>query len=286
MQPLGTRGQTHVQQATLSPEDMVVLSTNGLVSNPAKGLRQSSEDFGSIGARVLDESADRGSSPSQRADDVGRALVAGYEPAGPCDDVALLVALRVAAPRLLSVEMSVDTFDVGDLRARLSDWLDELGAGLADHISLGHAMVELATNVAKHAYPDSSQRARPIRISAMLDDAGDVVATVSDQGRWRVPDEQHGRGLTMAGGLMDSLRVQPLAATARRWRSAVGSADRSSCGAPRASCRSRHCPTSCRPSRRADTWRPPVRSTRPRPSCSTRPSSRPRTRVRRTRRWT
>lgn len=207
MQPLGTRGQTHVQQTTLSPEDMVVLSTNGLVSNPTKGLRQASEDFGSIGARVLDESADRGALPPQRADDVGRALVAGYEPAGPCDDVALLVALRATAPRLLSVEMSVDTFDVADLRALLSDWLDELGAGLADHISLGHAMVELATNVAKHAYPDSSERARPIRISAMLDDAGDVVATVSDQGRWRVPDEQHHRGLTMAGGLVDSLQV-------------------------------------------------------------------------------
>lgn len=206
MQPLGTKGEIHVQQSRLTPDEMVVLSTNGLVSTPGKGLRQASADLGSIGARALDDAAGRGSSPSQRADDVGRALVAGHQPAGPCDDVALLVAQRMTHARPLAVEMSVETFDASHLRAQLSGWLDEIGAGLADHISLGHTIVELATNVAKHAYVDDV-RGRPIRIVVTLDDRGDVVATVTDQGRWRRPDEHAGRGLTMAGGLMDTMLV-------------------------------------------------------------------------------
>jgi anti-anti-sigma regulatory factor len=77
-----------------------------------------------------------------------------------------------------------------------------------DHISLGHTLVELATNVVKHAYRDAAATGQPIMIEAVLDETGVVVATVTDRGRWRIPEDPHGRGLTMAGGLMDSVHVR------------------------------------------------------------------------------
>ncbi len=69
-----------------------------------------------------------------------------------CDDVAVLVAQRMPAPEALSLRLDADTLDLGELHGRISAWLDDLGAGLADHISLGHALMELATNVVNHAY--------------------------------------------------------------------------------------------------------------------------------------
>lgn len=207
MQPLGTRGSMHVQRAVLRDDDMVVLSTNGLVNTPTRGLKQASDDLGSLAAQVLDESLDRGSAAPQCADDVGRALVSRYLPSEPCDDVALLVAQRMAAPEHLAVHLTVDTFDVSALRSSVSGWLEQFGAGLTDHISLGHALVELATNVVKHAYQDEQQRDHPFEVTATLDDTGAVTATVTDRGRWRVHDDTLGRGLTMTGGLMDSVQV-------------------------------------------------------------------------------
>lgn len=207
MQPLGTRGITHVQRVALRADDMVVLSTNGLVSTSTKGLRQAAEDLGSLAARVLDDSLDRGSAPPQCADDVGRALVSRALPSEQCDDIALLVAQRVVAPQRLTVHLSVDTFDVGALRSSVSGWLEQFGAGLADHISLGHALVELATNVVKHAYESEPGSDHPFVVDATLDSTGAVTATVTDHGQWRVHQDPHGRGLTMTGGLMDSIKV-------------------------------------------------------------------------------
>ena len=133
-----------------------------------------------------------------------------------CDDVAVIVAQRMPAPEPLSMHLDADTLDLGELHSTISAWLDDLGAGLADHISVGHALMELATNVVNHAYRRSDlvggwvvgHGDRPLRLDADLDTTGAVVATVSDSGEWRVPGSGGGRGLTMAGGLVDSLRVE------------------------------------------------------------------------------
>ncbi len=209
MRPLGMGGRTHVQQTVLRADDMVVMTTNGLVSTPAAALRQATDDLMLLAAHVLDESADRDSTPAQRADDVGHDLLSQHFMSGrSCDDVALLVAQRMRVRPKFSVTLSAETLDVSELRGLLSGWLEAFGAGLVDHISLGHAVVELATNVAKHAYQGDDEGMQPMRIDAAFDETGVVTATVTDHGRWRTPEDPGGRGLAMAGGLMDSIRVR------------------------------------------------------------------------------
>ncbi len=218
MRPLGTGGSMRAHIAELGPDDMVVLSTNGFLNTARRGPDREASDLASRAARALDDSAGRGSLPCERADDVGRSVLSRQFTADMCDDVAVLVAQPRPAPEALSLRLDSDTLDLGALHGRISTWLDDLGAGLADHISLGHALMELATNVVKHAYRRSDLEGgwvdghgdRPLRIDACLDETGTVVATVSDSGEWRAPGTGTGagRGLTMAGGLVDSLRAE------------------------------------------------------------------------------
>ena len=218
MRPLGTGASMRTHSTRLGPDDMVVLSTNGSFNTTRRGPGGEASDLMTRAARALDDSFGRGAPPCERADDVGRSILSRQLTADMCDDVAVLVAQRRPAPAALSLRLDSDTLDLGELHGRISTWLDDLGAGLADHISLGHAMMELATNVVKHAYRRSDleggwvdgQGDRPLRIDASLDETGTVVATVSDSGEWRTPGARTGagRGLTMAGGLVDSLRAE------------------------------------------------------------------------------
>ena len=216
VRPLGTGGTMRSSTTHVGPDDMVVLSTNGFLNTPRRGPAREADDLASRAAQALDDSVGRGSPPYERADDVGRNILSRQFTADMCDDVAVLVAQRMPAPEALSLHLDADTLDLGEVHSRISRWLDDLGAGLADHISLGHALMELATNVVKHAYRRADLTGgwvvghgdRPLRVEATLDETGAVVATVSDSGHWRAPGSGAGRGLTMAGGLVDSLRVE------------------------------------------------------------------------------
>lgn len=218
MRPLGTAGPMRTHSTRLGYDDMVVMSTNGLRATPRPGPDKDADDLVARAARALNDSVVRGAPPSERADEVGRYILSHQFTADMSDDVAVLVAQRMPAPEALSLDLDADTLDLRELHRRISAWLDDLGAGLSDHVSLAHALVELATNVVNHAYRRSDlvggwvdgQGDRPLRIDAALDETGAVVATVSDHGEWRAPGTGAGagRGLTMAGGLVDSLRVE------------------------------------------------------------------------------
>ena len=172
----------------LGPDDMVVLSTNDLLNSAGRGPAHEGDDLVSRAAQALDDCVGRGSLRCERADEVGRSLLARHVTAHMGDDVAVLVAQRMPAPETLSLRLDVDTLDLGEVRSRISEWLDGLGAGLADHISLGHVVMELAANVVNHAYRRTvladgwvaGHGDRPLRIDAALDDSGVVVASVSD----------------------------------------------------------------------------------------------------------
>ena len=216
MRPLGTGGVMRSHHTRLGPDDMVVLSTNDFLNNAGRSPAHQGDDLVSRAAQALDDCVGRASLRCERADEVGRSLLARHVTAHMGDDVAVLVAQRMPAPEPLSLRLDADTLDLGELRSRISAWLDGLGAGLADHISLGHAAMELAANVVNHAYRRTDLAGgwvaghgdRPLRIDAALDHSGVVVVTVSDCGEWRAPGTRAGRGLTMAGGLVDSLRVE------------------------------------------------------------------------------
>lgn len=217
MRPLGTGGPMRAHSTRLGPDDMVVMSTNGFITTTQNDPGRDAVDLMVRAAQALDDSVVRGSPPCERADEVGRSILSRQFTGDMCDDVAVLVAQRMPTPEALSLRLDADTLDLGKLHRRIAAWLDDLGAGLADHIGLGHALMELATNVVNHAYQRSDlvggwiagHGDRPLRIDAALDETGAVVATVSDRGEWRAPGTGvgAGRGLTMAGGLVDSLRV-------------------------------------------------------------------------------
>lgn len=215
MRPLGTGGSMRTHTTRLGPDDMVVLSTNDFLQTQRPAAVRDGDDLASRAAQALDDCVGRGSPPCDRADEVGRSILSRQFTAAMNDDVAVLVAQRMPAPESLSLQLDADTLDLGELHSRICRWLDDLGAGLSDHISIAHALIELATNVVNHAYRRSGPGGewvvglgdRPVCVDAALDETGVVVATVTDRGAWRAPGTGAGRGLTMAGGLVDNLRV-------------------------------------------------------------------------------
>lgn len=204
--PLATGGAMCSETARLGPDDMLVWATNGLLNVPGRDPGGDA-DLVVQAARTLDECVARGSRLCDQADEVGRSILTRHFTADMCDDAAVLVAQRVPAVAPLLLHLDADTLDIGLLHGQVSAWLNDAGAGLSDHIGLSHALVELATNVVNHAYQGPDPEDRPLRLEACLDPSGTVVATVSDRGLWRAPGSGSGRGLTMAGGLVDSLRV-------------------------------------------------------------------------------
>ncbi|MDP3892132.1 ATP-binding protein, partial [Nocardioides sp.] len=96
------------------------------------------------------------------------------------------------------------------LRENLDDWLTELGAGLMDHVGVVHAFTEIVENVVRHAYDYEAARPPPeMTVEARLHETGVLRIEVRDRGRWREHEQNgHGRGLMMAGGLVDRVQVR------------------------------------------------------------------------------
>lgn len=207
--PLGMGGTMHVQQAHLDETDVLVLCTNGLTCGARRGTAAARNAVLSALAGALSE-ADPDLSPAQTVDLASRELMMRCLPAaGPDDDVALLVARRTPRTSDLSLELNAAMPELVQLRSALDEWLDRIGAGMVDHIGLGHALVELAANAVEHAYPpDLPTDRREVAVHVRLESDGTVRATVTDQGTWRLPEDPNGRGLALAGGLMERIDIR------------------------------------------------------------------------------
>jgi anti-sigma regulatory factor (Ser/Thr protein kinase) len=185
--------------------DVVLLYTDGLVERPGRTLAQNTVD---LLAAVEDACRlDSGELLVDRACRITPELLTrstGYD-----DDVVLLAlqAVPPAVPLELRLPAVPDTARAA--RASLGDWLRGLGVGPFDHTALQHALGELVTNAVEHAYP-SPTRADTVGIAVDLGPDGVVELEVRDAGTWREPVAGHGggRGLAMAGGLLDELRVE------------------------------------------------------------------------------
>ncbi len=208
--PLGMGGRAVTHSIRLDGGDMVCLYTNGLVTGHGrdleKGLRRLLE-AGGRAATAAASAADPSPHEPQRADAVcdrllhslGRAHVRG-------DDAALLLARRTTPPTEFALRCAATPENLPLIRHRINGWLDGLGAGLIDHVGLGHAVVELAANSIGHAYVDGA--ADPVvSVDAHLVSDGTVNVTVADRGRWR-EGPSAGRGLMMASGLVDAMRME------------------------------------------------------------------------------
>jgi anti-anti-sigma factor len=88
------------------------------------------------------------------------------------------------------------------------EWLASIGVSGEDVGAVQHAVTELVTNVAQHAYIDSAV-SPVVTVTAALTPSGRLRAEVRDQGRWRppTPSPDRGLGLAMASKLVDALEL-------------------------------------------------------------------------------
>ncbi|WP_370289692.1 SpoIIE family protein phosphatase [Nocardioides sp.] len=208
--PLGAGGAVRAIRLPLTPSTSVLLHTDGLTR--AHGVTPAIE-------RLLGRPDERSGDLSSAHDRADRGCERLLAAAPGDDDAVVLLARRVAPPPELAIEVPAITGGPRALVARLGSWLDAVGAGLGDRIALAHAVRELADNVVVHAYRGAGLQARPrtLRLHAVLEDDGRVRLQVTDRGRWRAPGQCDpdrlaetgaGRGLVMAVGLVDDLRVR------------------------------------------------------------------------------
>ncbi|KRF11358.1 hypothetical protein ASG90_16510 [Nocardioides sp. Soil797] len=205
--PLGTGGEFRVGHAALGPQDALVLHTDGLNGSPQRSVAEARELLRRVARKTFLESLDDAAPVGQRGDDLCAQILGQVAPAaGAIDDTALLVAVRSPPPETFEFRLPAATKSPSDVRGPLNDWLDGLGAGLSDHIGISHAVVELVSNAARHAYQDGAVGAS-VQVFGELQDDGSAALTVSDQGCWST-EPSDGHGLMMAAGLADSITVR------------------------------------------------------------------------------
>ncbi|MEJ2870959.1 ATP-binding protein [Actinomycetospora sp. OC33-EN08] len=118
------------------------------------------------------------------------------------------------------VDYSADIDQGPRIREDLRQWLrsSAVPQGVADGMVL--AASEAIDNVVVHAYDEQHRRDGVARIDlTVMLDAGEVLVTVADGGRWREPESadqehdavgrpaRHGRGITLMNSQVDEVAI-------------------------------------------------------------------------------
>ena len=194
--PLGAIAGNWYEETSIHLEggDTLILYTDGLVEDRTStidaGLTRLREAAGAVAVDDL----------QAFCRDVADGVLQGQ----PCtDDMAILaVRLEPVGDRLI-LRLPSETNVLGSLRATLRRWLEAAGASDQETFELLVACGEAATNAIRHATGASGGH---FQVEAEID--GDVVVTVSDEGRWR--DRRAGiggRGLPIIESYVDTLEV-------------------------------------------------------------------------------
>jgi anti-anti-sigma factor len=97
------------------------------------------------------------------------------------------------------------------VRARLREWLSEIGADPSDISDVVHAMSEFVENAVEHGYSAAvSDGSDDVVVQASIGGDGNLHASVIDRGRWkdhREGEQGRGRGLAMAEALVSHSNV-------------------------------------------------------------------------------
>jgi anti-anti-sigma factor len=208
--PLGSGRGFPVHTETLEVGDVILLYTDGLIERPGRELVASTAEFAELTASIAGGRGfpmDASKRPIDRI--CSETLELLLRSTGYNDDVTLLaVQRRIPMPPL---QMTVDAtiYAARAIRARLRQWLADVGADPADISDVVHAISEFVENAVEHGYgtdvPDG------IVIEAALTGDGRLRASVIDQGQWkdhRQGERGRGRGLAMAEALVSEAQVR------------------------------------------------------------------------------
>lgn len=183
-------------RVTLPPRSTLLLYTDGLVER----RRESIDDGIARASGAVAEHHD--TALETLADEIMSRLspTDGYH-----DDVALLL-YRQPAPLDLRIRADVD--ELAPCRSVLRDWLDRSGLGTEQALDVLIAAGEALANAIEHGHRDLPEGT----VSLHADVTGDTLSvTVTDSGRWKVPDEKpslhRGRGITLMRALMQDVTI-------------------------------------------------------------------------------
>jgi anti-anti-sigma factor len=198
--PLGMPGVSEAAgEGVLEPGDTLVLYTNGGAQRPGGTLTEGLRELANCVTEVV-----RRNRFSERR--LTEQICVTLTDTGRGDDVIVLAAtLLTAPPEPISMAVPATPDQLGVIRKRFSSWLDEFRPGEDDLVALELSVVEAVTNSIEHAFPGLPGL---VRVEASLHRDGTVSVVVSDDGQWKVPDEDpgyRGRGLLMMREFSDKV---------------------------------------------------------------------------------
>jgi anti-sigma regulatory factor (Ser/Thr protein kinase) len=207
---LGAGGSQPTGEGVLASGELLLLYTDGTVERPSRTTSQNTLDLAALAGEAF-RSIGGGHGVRGTVDAVCERLLGDLvEHTGFSDDMVLLAAERMPSPYVVDLRLPAVPATLRASRAALWDWLVDLHAGDLDVVTLLHAVGELVSNAVEHAYadvPDPGDDA--IGIHAQVDLDGTVVVAVVDRGGWRSGSSPgRGRGLFLAGGLVDDVQLE------------------------------------------------------------------------------
>jgi PAS domain S-box-containing protein len=181
--------------AKLAPGSTLLLYTDGLVERRDVMLDDQLDLLAEVAERV-----------DGSVDDVCNGVLAGVLGAGAGADDVALIAVRTdpALAKQVSLTLPAEPGALVTLRRRLARFLNGAGASEMEAYEITLAISEAAGNAIEHAYGPGDAT---FDVEVTLEGSS-VVASVSDQGGWRDPRDDHrGRGLKIIEGIMDACEI-------------------------------------------------------------------------------
>jgi len=216
--PLGTGSPPVLATAELSPGELVLLYSDGLIERPDRTISEGMAELATVAADAAANRALPVGAARTSAERVCQLTVELLTRTGYADDVTTLAAQLAEPPPPLRLILPSEVDSVTVARTRLSAWLDDLDATADDRDSLQLAVVEVVTNAVEHAY--SPDRPGVVELEAELCADGRLECRICDHGTWKEPGPvaaDRGHGLMVAGQVVDDLVVShPLRAVAGR----------------------------------------------------------------------
>jgi anti-anti-sigma factor len=208
--PLGSGAGFPMCTETLDVGDSILLYTDGLIERPGRPLGASTAEFAELAANVAGgASGFIIDSPTRVIDRVcSETLELLLRSTGYSDDVTLLAAQRRTPPQPLHMTLDATLHAARQVRARLREWLAEIGADASDISDVVHAMSEFVENAVEHGY--STEVSDGVVVQASIGGDGNLRASVTDRGHWkdyRKGERGRGRGLAMAEALVSHSHV-------------------------------------------------------------------------------